>query len=190
MGEPGGSLEVRLVQFAKSRTNENPVYYIQYAHARVVSVFGQLQEKGWSWSRAEAPSTLARLVEDHERGLMATLGRYPEVVETAAANRAPQNIVHYLRELAQDFHTWYNAHTFLVEDETLRSARLALAEAVRQVLDTRLGVVPLRAGSRARRRPGRPAPPRGSGAHGQRARGQARRPAGVGEGRGGGRRKA
>jgi arginyl-tRNA synthetase len=194
MGEPGGSLEVRLVQFAilyrggekvqmstrsgefvtlrelreevgddaarlfyvlrsndqhldfdlelaKSRTNENPVYYIQYAHARVVSVFGQLQEKGWSWSRAEAPSTLARLVEDHERGLMATLGRYPEVVETAAANRAPQNIVHYLRELAQDFHTWYNAHTFLVEDETLRSARLALAEAVRQVLANGLAVV-------------------------------------------------
>ena len=72
---------------------------------------------------------------------MATLGRYPEVLETAAGNRAPQNIVHYLRELAQDFHTWYNAQTFLVEDEELRSARLALAEAARQVLANGLALV-------------------------------------------------
>ena len=194
MGEPGDSLEVRLVQFAilyrggekvqmstrsgefvtlrelreevgddaarlfyvmrsndqhldfdlelaKSRTNENPVYYIQYAHARVVSVFRQLEEKGWSWSRPAAVAALPRLVEDHERVLMATLGRYPEVVETAAGNRAPQNVVHYLRELAQDFHTWYNAQTFLVEDEELRSARLALAEAARQVLANGLALV-------------------------------------------------
>jgi arginyl-tRNA synthetase len=72
---------------------------------------------------------------------MATLSRFPEVVELAAANRAPQNVVHYLRELAQDFHTWYNAQTFLVDDATLRSARLALAEAARTVIENGLALV-------------------------------------------------
>jgi arginyl-tRNA synthetase len=129
------------LELAKSRTNENPVYYIQYAHARVASVFRQLEEKGWSWTPGEATTALPRLVEDHERVLMATLGRYPEVLETAAGNRAPQNVVHYLRELAQDFHTWYNAQTFLVEDAELRSARLALAAAARQVLANGLSLV-------------------------------------------------
>jgi arginyl-tRNA synthetase len=194
MGEPGDSLEVRLVQFAilyrggekvqmstrsgefvtlrelreevgndaarlfyvlrsneqhldfdlelaKSRSNENPVYYIQYAHARVRSVFRQLIEKGLHWSAEDGTAELHLLRSDHERVLMATLGRFPEVVELAAANRAPQNIVHYLRELAQDFHTWYNAATFLVDDAPLRTARLALAEATRTVIANGLGLV-------------------------------------------------
>jgi arginyl-tRNA synthetase len=194
MGEPGESLEVRLVQFAilyrggekvqmstrsgefvtlrelreevgndaarlfyvlrsneqhldfdlelaKSRSNENPVYYIQYAHARVRSVFRQMVEKGLQWSADDGVAELHLLRTDHERVLMATLGRFPEVVELAAANRAPQNIVHYLRELAQDFHTWYNAATFLVDDAPLRSARLALAEATRTVISNGLGLV-------------------------------------------------
>ncbi|MFU8894905.1 MAG: arginine--tRNA ligase [Gammaproteobacteria bacterium] len=194
MGEPGDSLEVRLVQFAilyrggekvqmstrsgefvtlrelrdevgndaarlfyvlrsndqhldfdlelaKSRSNENPVYYIQYAHARVRSVFRQLVEKGLDWSADEGIAGFGLLTTDHERALMATLGRFPEVVELAAANRAPQNIVHFLRELAQDFHTWYNASTFLVDEAPLRAARLALAEATRQVIANGLALV-------------------------------------------------
>jgi arginyl-tRNA synthetase len=129
------------LELAKSRSNENPVYYIQYAHARVRSVFRQLVEKGMPWTIEDAIEALPLLRSDHERVLMATLGRYPEVIELAAANRAPQNIVHYLRELAQDFHTWYNAETFLVDDAKLRSARLGLAEATRAVIAGGLGLV-------------------------------------------------
>jgi arginyl-tRNA synthetase len=129
------------LELAKSRSNENPVYYIQYAHARVRSVFRQLVEKSYQWSVEDGIAGLHLLRTDHERVLMATLGRYPEVIELAAANRAPQNVVHYLRELAQDFHTWYNAETFLVEDAPLRSARLALAEATRTVIANGLGLV-------------------------------------------------
>jgi len=129
------------LELAKSRSNENPVYYIQYAHARVRSVFRQLVEKNLAWSTHQGIDALPRLKSDHERILMATLGRFPEVVELAAANRAPQNIVHYLRELAQDFHTWYNAETFLVDDAPVRDARLALAEATRIVIANGLGLL-------------------------------------------------
>ncbi len=129
------------LELAKSRSNENPVYYIQYAHARVRSVFRQLTEKGLQWSVDEGIAGLHLLQADHERVLMATLGRFPEVVELAATNRAPQNIVHYLRELAQDFHTWYNAETFLVDEAALRSGRLALAEAARIVIANGLALV-------------------------------------------------
>jgi arginyl-tRNA synthetase len=129
------------LELAKSRSNENPVYYLQYAHARVRSVFRQLVEKNLHWSMDEGIANLHLLNTDHERLLMATLGRFPEVVELAAANRAPQNVVHYLRELAQDFHTWYNAETFLVDEAPLRAARLALAEATRQVIANGLGLV-------------------------------------------------
>lgn len=130
------------LELAKSRSNENPVYYIQYAHARVCSVFRQAAEKGLDWSRDAGVASLDRLDSAHERALMKNLGRFPEVVELAAANRAPQNLVHYLRELAQDFHTWYNAETFLVDDDArLRAGRLALAEATRTVIANGLRLV-------------------------------------------------
>ncbi len=72
---------------------------------------------------------------------MRTVSRYPETVELAAANRAPQQLVHYLRDLANDFHTYYNAHTFIVDEERLRDARLALIAAVRQVVASGLGLL-------------------------------------------------
>jgi arginyl-tRNA synthetase len=128
------------LDLAKSRSNENPVYYIQYAHARICSVFRQLEDKGLVSAGVEA-AALERLTEDHEKALMSSLGRYPEVVALAAANRAPQNVVQYLRELAQDFHTYYNAHTFIVDDAALREARLALIAATRQVLRNALGLI-------------------------------------------------
>jgi arginyl-tRNA synthetase len=129
------------LDLAKSQSNDNPVYYIQYAHARVRSVFRQLQEKQLSWDRAAGAAGLASLSEEHEQALMINLSRYPEVLETAAINHEPHQLTHYLRELANDFHTYYNAHTFLVEDATVRNARLNLIEATRQVIANGLGIL-------------------------------------------------
>jgi arginyl-tRNA synthetase len=129
------------LDLAKSQSNDNPVYYIQYAHARVRSVFRQLQEKQLEWDCAAGAAGLAVLSEDHEQELMINLSRYPEVLEAAAINHEPHLLTHYLRELANDFHTYYNAHTFLVEDATLRNARLNLIEATRQVIANGLGLL-------------------------------------------------
>ena len=129
------------LQLATSRSNENPVYYIQYAHARVCSVFRQLREKGLEYDAAHGRASLARLVEPHELALLASISRYPEVIEQAALQRAPHVLVHYLRELANDFHTYYNAHQFLVDDRALRDARLALVTGLRQVIRAGLGLL-------------------------------------------------
>ncbi len=129
------------LELAKSRSNENPVYYIQYAHARVASVFRQLAEKSLEWDKASARSNLDQLTETHEVLLMRTLGRYPEIIELAAASRAPQHLVHYLRDLANDFHAYYNAHTFLVDETGLRNARLALCAATRSVIASGLNIL-------------------------------------------------
>ncbi len=129
------------LDLAKSRTNENPVYYIQYAHARVCSVLRQLEEKGLPRDRQEGNAHLHLLHEGHEQELMVMLSRYPEVVEEAALNEEPHQVAHYLRELANAFHTYYNAHTFLVEGAGLRDARLNLIEATRQVIANGLGLL-------------------------------------------------
>ena len=129
------------LELAKSRSNENPVYYIQYAHARVMSVFRQLGEKSLAWDEAAGRANVGRLAEPHETALMRTLSRYPEIIEVAAQARAPQQLVHYLRDLANDFHTYYNAHTFLVDDDALRNARLALIFATRSVIASGLGIL-------------------------------------------------
>ena len=129
------------LDLAKSQSNDNPVYYIQYAHARVRSVFRQLQEKQLAWDPAAGARGLAALSESHEQELMISLSRYPEVVEAAAINHEPHQLTHYLRELANDFHTYYNAHTFLVDDAALRNARLNLIEATRQVIANGLGLL-------------------------------------------------
>jgi arginyl-tRNA synthetase len=129
------------LDLAKSQSADNPVYYVQYAHARICSVFNQLAGKGLPQDQAAGIAALARLEEAHERNLMVVLSRYPEVVEQAARNHAPHQITHYLQELAQAFHTYYNAHTFLVDDAQLRDARLVLIDAVRQVLRNGLGLL-------------------------------------------------
>ncbi|UCC14088.1 MAG: arginine--tRNA ligase, partial [Gammaproteobacteria bacterium] len=129
------------LELAKSRTAENPVYYIQYAHARISSVFRQLREKGLDWSPTAGLESLQRLSEEHEVKLMGSLSRFPEMVELAAANRAPQNVVHYLRDLAYEFHTYYNSHTFLVDDADLRNGRLTLIRAAQQVIRNGLTLV-------------------------------------------------
>ncbi|MGD2136944.1 MAG: arginine--tRNA ligase [Gammaproteobacteria bacterium] len=129
------------LDLAKSESSDNPVFYIQYAHARVKSVFRQLGEKQLSWDSTAGSSALAVLTERHEEELMINLSRYPEVLESAADNHEPHLLTHYLRELANDFHTYYNAHTFLVEDAPLRNARLSLIEATRQVIANGLGLL-------------------------------------------------
>jgi arginyl-tRNA synthetase len=117
------------------------VYYIQYAHARVCSVLRQMREKGFTHDADRGRAALARLVEPHEQALLASLSRYPEVVEMAAVQRAPHAMVHYLRDLANDFHTYYNAHQFLVDDAGLRDARLTLIQGLRQVVRNGLGLL-------------------------------------------------
>jgi arginyl-tRNA synthetase len=129
------------LELAKARSNDNPVYYIQYAHARVASVKRQMQERGFVHDASRAESSLARLTEPQEIKLIKRLASYPETVEYCALQRAPHALVHYLRDLANDFHTYYSAHQFLVEDEVLRDARLSLALATQTVIRNGLHLV-------------------------------------------------
>lgn len=128
------------LELAKKKSDENPVYYVQYAHARVASVARELQARGISYDAKEAlsllatPAGAAALTHDGAQALLTLLARYPETIVQAANNRAPHAIVHFLRELANGLHSWYNADRWLVDDPNLRSPRLALAFAVQQVL--------------------------------------------------------
>jgi arginyl-tRNA synthetase len=122
------------LDLARSQSNDNPVYYIQYAHARVCSVLRQLAEKDMSHDIEAGNANLELLKESHETDLATQLSKYPEVVEKAAINAEPHLLVHYLRELANQFHTYYNAHQFIVDDDAIRNARLSLISAVSQVI--------------------------------------------------------
>lgn len=125
------------LDLAKSQSNDNPVYYIQYAHARVCSVLEQ-----WGGEPAQLVNAdLTRLVEDQELQQLQKLLDYPEQIETAARDLAPHQMAFYLRELAALFHSWYNSTRFLVDDKDLQAARLALAAAVRQVLRNGLAIL-------------------------------------------------
>jgi arginyl-tRNA synthetase len=129
------------LELAKSRSNENPVYYIQYAHARVASVLKQLASRALQHDLSQGLDNASLLSSPHEQAVLSALSRYPEVVEQAALNRAPHALVHYLRELANVFHTYYNAETFIVDDAQLRDARLALVLGVRQVVRNGLSLL-------------------------------------------------
>ena len=129
------------LELAKSQSNDNPVYYVQYAHARVCSVFRELSERGLAWDKAEGEQALSRLTEEHEQAIMSMLSRYPEVINSAAVNYTPHLLAHYLMDLARDFHTYYNAHQFIVDDHELSQARLTLITAVKQVISNGLGVL-------------------------------------------------
>jgi arginyl-tRNA synthetase len=122
------------LELAKSRTRDNPVYYIQYAHARVSSVMKEADARGFEFDRDEGLANTALLAGEHEQAVLKSVTRYPEMLELAATNRAPHALAHYLRELANTFHTYYNAEKFIVDDPKLRNARLALIEAVQQVI--------------------------------------------------------
>ena len=129
------------LELAKSRSNDNPVYYIQYAHARICSVFRQLNEKSLEFDVKNGRASMKTLREPQEAALMRSLSRYPEVVDLSASNRAPQHLVHYLRDVANDFHSYYNAHQFIVDESDLRNARLALITAAKTVIANGLAIL-------------------------------------------------
>ena len=118
------------LDLAKSQTNENPVYYIQYAHARVCSVFAQWDGDEETLGKAD----LSRLDNPHELAVAAKLGEFPEIIESAARELAPHMVAFYLKDLAAEFHSYYNAERMLVDDVALKDARMALAAAVRQTI--------------------------------------------------------
>ena len=122
------------LDLAKSKTNDNPVYYVQYAHARICSVFSQLSDRQLNYDQADGLSHLGLLSSPEERDLFTLLARYPDIITNAAIGYEPHTLTNYLRELAAGFHGYYNAHHFIVEDRNLRDARLALISAVKQVL--------------------------------------------------------
>jgi arginyl-tRNA synthetase len=129
------------LELAKTQSNDNPVYYIQYAHARICSVLRQMSEKGYTYQQKQAVENLNLLTETHEQNLLVTLARYPDVVQSSALAYEPHQIGYYLRDLANDFHAYYNTHQFLVESDLLRNARLALISATKQVLKNGLGIL-------------------------------------------------
>jgi arginyl-tRNA synthetase len=125
------------IDLARAQTNDNPVYYIQYAHARISSVLAQ-----WGGETLHLPKVdLSPLSSAHDAALMQRLGEFPEVVENSANELAPHTIANYLKELASDLHSFYSEHKILVEDETIKLARLALIHATQQVLKNGLNLL-------------------------------------------------
>ncbi len=127
------------LDLAKSRTNENPVFYIQYAHARICSVFRQVNEKGIKLNLAEADLSL--LTEEIEKNILRELSRYKSVIESSAVQYEPHQLAYYLRDLATQFHSYYNACTFILEDQDLTQARLSLIQAAKQILINGLSIL-------------------------------------------------
>jgi arginyl-tRNA synthetase len=135
------------IDLAKSQSEENPVYYVQYAHARVCSALAQWRERHPDEAVDEAHvgelagTDLAPLVSERELGLLNRLGEYPEMIATAGRELAPHQVAFYLRELAAEFHSYYNSERFLVPEAPMRRARFALAAAVRQVIRNGLALL-------------------------------------------------
>ena len=129
------------IDLARQQSNDNPVFYVQYAHARVCSLLRQAQEKGLGYVQADGIANLNSVDDAVSMTLMYEISRYPEVVETAGEALEPHLIAQYLRELANAFHTWYAGTPVLVDDASERNAKLALASAARQVLANGLGLL-------------------------------------------------
>ncbi|MEE9190148.1 MAG: DALR anticodon-binding domain-containing protein, partial [Candidatus Neomarinimicrobiota bacterium] len=129
------------LELAKSKSSENPVYYIQYAHARICSVFKQLEEKGLSYDVEMGNHNLHILTEPSEEKLITALSRYPEIIHAAAIENEPHQLAFYLRDLATEFHSYYNSCQFIVDSCELRNARLNLISASKQVIYNGLGIL-------------------------------------------------
>ena len=129
------------LKLATSKTNENPVYYVQYAHARICSVLRQLDEKGLERDLHLGMENLDKLTEQHETALITMLSKYTEILERSALQHEPHQLIQYLRELANHFHSYYNAHQFLIEDVGLRNARLNLICASKQIFANGLSLL-------------------------------------------------
>ncbi|MEL7025407.1 MAG: arginine--tRNA ligase [Pseudomonadota bacterium] len=122
------------LELATSSSNDNPVYYIQYAHARIASVFRELEEQSLDWDKTAGIDGLATLSDSHEVALLQRLDRFAETIVAAADRRAPHTLVNYLRDLAGELHSYYNSSKWLVDDAAVRHVRLALIAATRVVL--------------------------------------------------------
>ncbi len=128
------------LELAKKQTSENPVYYVQYAHARLASVFRLASEKNISWQNA-SPSVLERLALPEELTILKLLSTYPDVVEAAAFHLEPHRITYFLTELAGQLHSYYYKHRFISDDEELTQARLLLVKGIKAVLDHGLSLL-------------------------------------------------
>lgn len=122
------------LELAKSKSNDNPVFYIQYAHARISSCFKQLHEKHLAFDESEGLANLDRLDTEHEQAVIKQLNQYADYLQSAAKRHEPYMLANYLHQLAGLFHSYYNAHKFVIDDAVLRNARLCLALAVQNVL--------------------------------------------------------
>lgn len=127
------------LDLAKSKTNENPVYYIQYAHARICSVFRQANEKELELDKSQA--NLSLLTEEIEKSILRELSRYKSVLESSAVQYEPHQLAYYLKDLATHFHSYYNACKFIMDDKDLTQARLSLIHATRQILINGLSIL-------------------------------------------------
>lgn len=133
------------LELAKSQSSDNPIYYIQYAHARICSVWRQLDSFSWDWDKEQGLEHLSLLTSEHEKNLLEALSRYPEVIYSAAIQHEPHLLAHYLQQTAAVFHGYYNAVKFLVEESQLRNARLCLLAATKQILSNGLKTLGLSA---------------------------------------------
>ena len=129
------------LDLAKSQSNDNPVYYVQMAHARICSVMRRCEQLGMSFDQQAGLASLELLTEPEEADLLTQLATYPELLERAALNHEPHQLTTYLRDLANGLHSYYNAHKTLVDDDALRQARLCLMMSVRQVLKNGLTLI-------------------------------------------------
>lgn len=133
MRKPEQHLDFDL-ELAKSHSNDNPVYYIQYAHARICSIWKQLETASISWNKTNGLEHLDALSQDTEKTVMNTLSQYPEIILNAANYQEPHVLANFLQNLANQFHSYYNSSRFIVEEKNLRDARLCLIAAVQQVI--------------------------------------------------------
>jgi arginyl-tRNA synthetase len=129
------------LDLAKSQSSDNPLYYIQYAHARICSVFRQLAERNLQYDQDAGLNALNRLTTEHEQALIKQLSRYAEIIMQSAQNLEPHRLANYLRDLATDFHAYYNSEQFIVENDVLRNARLCLINATRQIISNGLNLL-------------------------------------------------
>ena len=127
------------LDLAKSKTNENPVFYIQYAYARISSVFRQAEDKGINLNHKGADLSL--LLEESEKTILRELNRYKGIIESSALQYEPHQLAYYLRDLAAHFHSYYNSCPFILEDQNLTQARLSLIYATKQVLENGLHIL-------------------------------------------------
>lgn len=129
------------IDLAKSKSNDNPVYYIQYAHARICSIFKKLADQGWHYDRNQALNDIQHLNEPQELTILDQLARYPDLIQQAALAYEPHQLAYYLRELAHSLHLYYNTNQCLVEQENIRNARLVMLESIQQVIKDGLSIL-------------------------------------------------